>query len=460
MRALETDVAVIGAGSAGSSAFHEIRRAGRKALLIDRGPLGTTCARVGCMPSKAVLHAGRHWSQARSVVPALAGSHPEARDGLWRAAIATRDRLVAGAAERTRRAAGEHLLMGHARFVSPGTLDVDGVRVHARAFVLATGSSPFVPAAMRELGDRLLTTDTLFELDRLPRSLGVVGLGAIGLEIGLALSRLGVEVVGGDLKAAPGGMEDPIVATRARERFAREFDMWLGRELRVERAGASGATISDGQHSRTVDRVLVALGRRPNIHGLELASAGIEADPTGRLPADPKTLRVGASQVFVAGDVLPERPLMHEALDEGVIAARGAEALLSGAGAAPPARRTPLQIVFSDPDLVAVGAPFGRIEAAGAVIGTAEGSGNGRSRILGSEDNLVRVYADGRTGTLLGASLMAEHGEHLAHLLAWAVQRRETVAGLLEMPFYHPTIEEMLQSALKDAASQLARNAK
>jgi dihydrolipoamide dehydrogenase len=91
------------------------------------------------------------------------------------------------------------------------------------------------------------------------------------------------------------------------------------------------------------------------------------------------------------------------------------------------------------------------------VIGSAEGSANGRSRILGAEDNLVRLYADRATGRLLGASLIAVHGEHLAQLLAWAIQRGETAHDLLALPFYHPTVEEMLQTALKDIESQRAR---
>jgi dihydrolipoamide dehydrogenase len=161
--------------------------------------------------------------------------------------------------------------------------------------------------------------------------------------------------------------------------------------------------------------------------------------------------------VFFAGDVHPDRPLLHEAAAEGVIAARGAIALVTGAPAVLPARATPLSIVFSDPDVCAVGTPFDRLEHDQVVIGTAQGSANGRSRIMGTPENLIRVYAQRGSGRLLGAALLTARGEHIAHLLAWAIQRRETVAGLLELPFYHPTIEELLQSALKDAATQLER---
>lgn len=146
---------------------------------------------------------------------------------------------------------------------------------------------------------------------------------------------------------------------------------------------------------------------------------------------------------------------MHEAADEGVIAARGALALVEGRPILPATRRTSLGIVFSDPDICSVGMPFDETDPKSTVVGTAEGSSNGRSRILHAESSLLRIYARRDDGLLLGASLLAVHGEHLAHQLAWAVQRGETVHSLLELPYYHPTVEEMMQSALKDAARQV-----
>lgn len=452
---LTTDIAVIGAGTAGITAFHEITRAGRPALLIDRGPLGTTCARVGCMPSKAALHAGRQWADLRALAagqPLPAGCSP---DSLWRHARATRDALAQAAAQRIVASAGQLLLMGAARFVAPDTLEVDGQRVRARAFVIATGSRPIVPAAMAGLGDRLLTTDSLFELQRLPRSIGIVGLGAIGLEMGLALSRLGVRVIAGDMKSTVAGIADPAVAERAQQRFGRELTMWLGQAVQAQ-AAAGGVRLSSGESEETVEVVLAALGRRPNVEDLDLARAGVMLDEHGQPATDPTTLRVPGSSLFLAGDVQPDRPLMHEAADEGVIAARGALSHLDGQAAQLPARRAPISIVFSDPDICAVGLPWDRLDQQSTVIGTAEGAGNGRSKILGTPDNLVRIYASRDSGLLLGASLISTHGEHLAHLLAWAVQREESVTTLLELPYYHPSIEEMVQSALKDAARQLS----
>lgn len=451
---LHPDIAVIGAGTAGLTAFHEIRRAGRTALLIDHGPLGTTCARVGCMPSKAVLHAAHKWSVVRELLGAQAAIASGVANDLWRQALATRDTLAEGAANRTRQSAGSQLLLGTARFVSPNELDVDGQRIRAKAVVVAAGSRPVVPGFLRELGDCVLTTDTLFAQDKLPRSIGIIGAGAVGLEMAVALSRLGVRVVAADLRSAPAGIVDPAISERAVARFRDEFTLWLGEPVQVL-AGPSGAEIRRGDEAELVEVILAALGREPNVAGLALSKAGATPDAQGRFSADRGTLRLSGTSIFFAGDAHPERPLMHEAADEGLIAARGALALLEDRPIRPAARRTPLGIVFTDPDICSVGVPFDQLDPKSIVVGTAEGSGNGRSRILHAESNLVRVYARRDDGLLLGASMLAEHGEHLAHQLAWAVQRGETVRSLLEMPFYHPVVEEMLQSALKDAVRQI-----
>lgn len=457
---LTTDIAIIGAGTAGLTAFSTLQRLGIDAVLIDHGPLGTTCAREGCMPSKAALHASHRWAILRKTlrdasVPAGAST----ADELWQHARTVRDDLVAGTVRRTRTMAGDRLVMGAARFTGADTLDVDGRRIRARAFIVATGSRPVVPKALAALGDRVLTTDSLFELSHLPRSVGVIGLGAIGLEMGLALSRLGVQVSGGDVKALPAGIVDPDIGARAIARFGTELTMWLGAPVDA-RDKEGGIELRSGEHTAQVEAVLVALGRRPNVETLELARAGVPLDGQGLPVVDPHTLRAGSSRVFLAGDVSALRPLMHEAVDEGMIAARAAANLLDGRAIPHATRRTPLTIMFSDPDVAAVGLASDKLELDATVIGSAHGATDGRSRIMRAEDNLVRVYVDRASRRLLGAALIASRGEHLAHLLAWAVQRRETVDDLLAMPYYHPSIEEMVQTALKDAARQLSKSAR
>lgn len=454
---ITVDVAVIGAGTAGLTAFSELRRQGLSAVLIDHGPLGTTCARVGCMPSKAALHAGHQWANLQAVLRGAATPAGAATpDDLWRHARKTRDLLAGNTAKRTRDVAGDRLLMGSARFTDPETVDVGGQSIRARAFIVATGSRPVVLQPLAALGDRLVTTDSLFDLGALPGSVGMLGLGAIGLEMGLALSRLGVRVVAGDMKSLPAGIADPQIGARAIERFGKEMTMWLGQPVETV-SHQHAIELRSGSESAQVDVVLAALGRCPNVEGLDLQMAGVPLDARGQPVLDAQTLRAGSSAVFLAGDVSAIRPLMHEAVDEGLIAARAAAQWLGGQPPGDlPARRTPLAIVFSDPDIATVGKAYDTLDLDRTVIGSAQGDANGRSRVMGAEDNLVRLYVDRSNGCLLGAGIFATRGEHLAHLLAWAIQRGETVESLLAMPYYHPSIEELVQSALKDASRQLA----
>lgn len=456
MQTRKADIAIIGAGTAGSTAFHALKAAGKQVVLIDRGPLGTTCARVGCMPSKAALHAGMHWKVAKALA-ASATPSTHGPQALWSHARQTRDALASAAAERTRKAAGESLIMAEARFVAPGILQAGEQRIEAGAFIVATGSRPVVPKALEGVASRVLTTDTLFDLEVLPARMGILGLGAIGLELGLALSRLDVQVVAADQKDTIGGIQDPDVLKRAIARFETELPMWLGAAVEVSLEGDQ-VRMRTGEREALVDRLLVVTGRQPNTEALDLAAAGISLDQAGRPSIDPATMQApGSSQVpiFFAGDVQPDRPLMHEAADEGQMAAQAALSSLRGESWPGASRRVPITILFTDPDACAVGMTHEAAMQEGAVVGTAEGSGNGRSKILGAPENLLRIYADPGSGALLGASMLLTQGEHLAHLIAWAIQAKQTVNDLLAMPYYHPSIEEMLQSALKSASQQM-----
>ncbi|SAI69566.1 pyridine nucleotide-disulfide oxidoreductase [Bordetella ansorpii] len=453
MQSRDVEAVVIGAGTAGANAFHVLKSAGVDVLLVDPGPLGTTCARVGCMPSKAVLHAAARWSQARGLVadPADLILSPNA---LWQHARQVRDELAGEAAQSTRSAAGHRLIMQEARFVAADTLQAGQTRIRARAFVICTGSSPVVPEPLRSLEHRLLTTDTLFELDVLPRRVGVLGMGAIGLEMGIALARLGLDVIGADQSDDIGGATDPDIQARAQVHFGSLMQLWLGEAVTAQ-ADGDAVRLRQADRQAVVDRLLVATGRHANVEKLDLAAAGVDLDDKGQPRIDPERLTAGHDGIFFAGDVNPDRPLMHEAADEGQAAGRAALAHVRGESPPALARRCALAIVFTDPDLCAIGLPFDQAQEQDAFIGAASGNENGRARIMGANDSLLRVYAARGTGRLLGASILATHGEHLAHLLGWAIQNGQTAEQLLAMPFYHPSIEEMLKDALKDAVRQM-----
>ena len=222
MEERQVDVAIIGSGSAGLYAMSKVRPSGKSVVLINGGELGTTCARVGCMPSKAVIQIaedfhrrgvfkrfGVEGHERLSVdVSEAMGYVQDLRDVFVERVISnSTDKMPEGM-----------FVAGYARFVEPNLLEMDnGQRIRAGKVIIATGSRPIVPAAWAPFRDRIITTDDFFELEELPASIAVIGLGVIGLEIGQSLHRLGCTVVGIDIQEAVGGLTDPVAIKSAVE---------------------------------------------------------------------------------------------------------------------------------------------------------------------------------------------------------------------------------------------------
>jgi dihydrolipoamide dehydrogenase len=336
---------------------------------------------------------------------------------------------------------------GYARFIEPGLLEMDdGRRIRADKVIIATGSRPVVPAAWQPFHDRIITTDDFFELEVIPESVAVVGLGVIGLELGQSLKRLGCEVVGIDMQEAIGGLSDPEAIKAAIEIIGKEMPMRLGEAAEISEGSEGKLRVTAGEYSTEVDRVFASLGRQPNVEKLGLNAIGAPVDERGIPVYDPNTMQVGDLPVFLAGDVTGERPLLHEAGDEGRIAGQNAiSAKIAGYQ-----RKTPLSITFCDPNIVQVGQSYASLDLERCAIGEVQMAPVGRALIMAKNKGVIRVYADKASGRMLGAEMVCVKAENLGHLLAWSIQQGLTVGQLLQMPFYHPVIEEALQAALYD----------
>lgn len=456
---LTCDVAIIGAGSAGLSARSAAAKEGARTLLIEGGPGGTTCARVGCMPSKLLIAAGAAAHGARGA--GLFGVHAgEIRvDG--RAVMARvrrlRDHFVAGVLDDVQRLSDEEKISGWARFVGPTRLAVgDAVEIDARAIVVATGSKSTVPKAFAACGDAVLTNETVFELPDLPASLAVIGAGPLGIELAQAFARLGVRVAVFDTGEHVGGLRDVVANEIIRREIARELALHMPVETEA-RPVAGGIEIAwrakDGASGREVfERVLVASGRPPNLDGLDLDRAGIELDEKGTPVFDRETMRCGTSPIFVAGDADADRPVLHEATDEGWIAGRNA-------GRYPDVRPTPRGVAFAltytDPEIAVVGPQLASLDGDDLALGRADLRESGRARAMGRNVGQILIYARASDGLMLGGEIVGPEAEHLGHLLAWAVQLGLTAERVLDLPFYHPTLEESLRTALRDLCGSL-----
>ena len=455
----DVDVAVLGAGTAGMAAYRAAVAHTDRVLLIEAERYGTTCARVGCMPSKLLIAAAEaaHASEQawRFGVGRRGRVEVDGRAVMARVR-AERDRFVGFVVRAAEGFPDRHRLIGRARFVDDHTLEVDGRRLTARTVVIATGSRPKIFPAFEALGDRMIVNDDVFDWDTLPRSVAVFGPGVVGLEIGQALHRLGVRVRVFGVGGFVGPLTDPEVKEEARACFASEFPLDPDVQgLEVARVGDEvEVRFREGEHARAerFDYALVATGRVANVDGLGLENTSLALDRRGVPLYDPTTLRCGESHVFIAGDANADVPLLHEASDEGKIAGDNAGRWPE---VRPGPRRSPLSVVFSDPQIAMVGAAR-RALPDDVVVGRVSFEDQGRSRVMLQNHGRLNLYADRATGRFLGAEMVGPRAEHLGHLLAWAHQQRLTVADMLAMPFYHPVVEEGLRTALRDAAAQLS----
>ena len=440
------DAIIIGAGTAGLAALSEVRKRTDHFLIVNAGPYGTTCARVGCMPSKLLIEAANAYHRRLTFdafgirgSEALSVDFPAVMERLR----ALRDDFVAGTVKVTE-ALGERSLAGHARLLGPDTVEVNGERLGARAIILATGSHPFVPPAWKAFGERILTTDTLFEQRQIGPRLGVVGLGPVGAELAQALARLGVRVSAFAKSNTIAGLADPDTLAVLRDTLESEMQLHLGHDVVLE-ADPDGIAIVSGTTRTVVDQVLAAVGRRPNVAGLGLETLGVPLDKHGMPAFHPGSSQVGHLRVFIAGDVNGDRPLLHEAADEGHIA--GMNALADEVRCFE--RRSSLAIAFTEPQVAMVGASAEELAGKEFEVGSASFANQGRNA------GRIVLYADRADGKLLGAELCAPAGEHLAHLLGLALSRGLSVHDLLTMPIYHPVLEEGLRTALREISRKL-----
>lgn len=448
----QVDVAVIGAGHAGLNAIKEIRKETDNWVLINGGPLGTTCARVGCMPSKAAiqlanLYHSRHKFQQVGIHggDAISLDVEQALEGVRD----MRDMFVDLVLANTTDEMDDRLVEGYARFLDATTLIVNGELIHAKAIIIATGSRSYIPKPWKTFGDRILTVENVFEQPRLPGSVAVIGLGPIGLEMGQTLSRLGVDVTGIDHSESMSRITDPEINAQAKQIFSKEFPIWLGAAAEVQSVSEK-LRVTAGGNSVDVDKILIASGRKPNFRGLGLERLGIKLDERGVPLYDPHTLQVLNHPIFIAGDAGGGVGLLQKAADEGRIA--GFNALQPTP--LPFKQKVSMSIMFTDPNITCVGAKWDELDRTDTAVGQFRFGPVGRAIIMRSNRGMIRLYARKSSGRLLGGAMIGPGCEHLAHLLAWAVQQEMTVVDVLRMPFYHPVIEEALQDALHDLMKQ------
>jgi mercury(II) reductase len=457
------DLIVIGGGSAGYAAARLATDRGKRVALIERGPFGGLCILRGCMPSKTLLrsselaHLAAHSVELGVSVKEVAIDYP--------GVIRRKDAIIRGFADYRRQEVAQRarltLIDGEARFLDAHRIRVNDLELTAPRCVIATGSRIFVPEIPGLAEQGYWTSDDALASDTLPQRLVVIGGGVIACELGQHFARMGVKVA--ILERGPHLLRrhDPEFG-RALGGYFEEEGVTLYTNVQfheVTRHGRSKMVVisaddqkQDGRRlSVHGDEILVAAGRTANIDGLDLAAAGVKGNAEGIIVDD--HLRTSHPDIYAAGDVTGTFQLTHVAVRQGEIAACNA---LGGPAQAADYRIVP-DVVFTDPPFARVGLSEVDAARAGRPVATASYPYDdlGKAICTGQTKGFVKMLADPATGEILGVALLGASAPELIHEAVVAMYYRATVADLVQIPHFHPTLAEIFTYPAEALAAKI-----
>lgn len=432
----DTDLLVLGSGSAGMAAAIRGAELGRRVTVVEAGTLGGTCVNVGCIPSKNLIAAAEHLHRAGSGFPGIGPCEPRVD---WREVVESKRRLVEELRELKYQDVLDaypeiRLVRGRARFREGGAVEVDGEPVRAGKVVIATGTSPWAPPTPGLVEAEPLDSTTAMELEAVPESLVVLGASAVGLELGQTFARFGSRVTVLELAERILPLENADAAKTLRAALEGE-----GLEIhtaanttRVEREeGGAVLHVEVNGESQVfrAKRILVATGRRANTGELGLEGAGVEMDKRGFVTVD-EGMRTSAPSVFAAGDVAGLPGFVYVAAAAGRVAAENA---LEGGHRELDLRAVP-RVVFTDPQVASVGLTEEEAAAEGllAESGTLELAHLPRAAVEHRTSGWIRVVAEVGSGRLLGLQAVGPNVAELLGAATLAIRKDLTVDDVVD----------------------------
>ena len=445
---IRTDLCVIGAGSGGLAVAAGAVQMGARVVLIEQGKMGGDCLNYGCVPSKSLLAAGRAAHAIRTARRFGVNGHEPAIDYLGVhdhvkgviAAIAPHDLQ-----ERFEKL-GVEVIRAHARFVGPQEVEADGRRIRARRIVVATGSSPALPPIAGLADVPHLTNETVFDLTERPEHLVVIGGGPIGCELAQAYRRLGARVTILELLSIL-PKDDPDAVQVVRDQLRAEgIDLHERAEVgRVARDGNGIAVMleNDGAERRIAgSHVLVAAGRRANVDGLELETAGIEYGAAG-IKVDAR-LRTSNKRVYAIGDVAGGPQFTH-------MAAHHAGVVIKNALFRLPAKvdeRAVPWVTYTDPELAHVGLTEALARDRGVTVAALrwEFKDNDRAQTERETTGFAKALVD-RRGRIHGATIVGERAGELIQPWVLAIASGIKIGALAQFIAPYPTFGEASKRA-------------
>ena len=440
------ELVVIGAGPAGLMASLVAASAGHTVAMVERNLTGGTCVNFGCTPSKSLLRAARAVFHARE--GEKFGYRLNDAPRVDFAAVMTRVREMrafSGSLDSVAAGAGIDVFLGDARFVGPDAVEVNGQRLRFEKALIASGSGPAVPDVPGLSAADYLTNETVFELTTLPRRLVCLGGGAVNCELAQAFRRLGSEVdlVGSAERLLP--VEAPAASEVVAKRLAAEgVRLHLGVKATKVDGVQKRLTLSDGTEL-AYDALLVAAGRKVNVNGMGLETAGVKFSASG-VEADDH-LRTANHAVYAAGDVARPEKYTHAAFAMAKLVVANA---LGGAGE----RVSDLVIprcTYTDPEVAQIGITPQEAAERGVAIEThrLELAKVERAMIDGEADGFVALYT--HNGVIVGATFVSAHAGESLPLLTLAVMQKMAPADLAAVIHCYPTQVEAIQRVAAQA---------
>jgi dihydrolipoamide dehydrogenase len=451
-------LAVIGAGPGGYTAAFRAADLGLEVTLVERWPtLGGVCLNVGCIPSKALLHAARVIEEAQAMgAHGIAFGAPKidtAKLVAWKSKVVSQ---LTGGLDALAKQRKVRVVRGTARFASPNRLEVerDGAREHVDfdQCIIAAGSEPTALPGLPS-DPRIIDSTGALELKSLPQRMLVVGGGIIGLEMATVYDALGVKVSVVELtKTLIPGCDRDLVKPLEKRIAARYESIMLGTRFTKMEAGAKGITVHfEGEQApaepQTYGLVLVAVGRSANGRRIAAEKAGVEVDERGLIRVD-KQQRTNVPHIFAIGDIVGQPMLAHKASHEGKVAAEAA----AGEKSFFDARVVPA-VAYTDPEVAWVGLTEDEAKARGVAYekGTFPWAASARSLTLGRGEGLTKLLFDAGTKRLLGAGIVGVNAGDLIAEAALAIEMGADAADVSLTVHPHPTLSETLAFAAEAA---------
>ncbi len=466
MKNISCDTLIIGAGSAGLEAYKAANEKGANCILIESGPLGTTSQRSGDIPA-AILMAAAKRVRASSNLDAfglrLIGEREYDTSEVMNALRAVRARGTTEILSVIYKIPERERIIGRARFVDPYCVEIidQDLNITFKTAVIATGSTPDIPYEIAKLGD-ILTTNDIFELDTIPKSLAVFGSGAEALQLGQALSYLGSDVTIFS-RSNLWHLTDESVIQVAADEFASKVNIAFNSVITaIERENDSYGLyyIDDSNYENylKVDKVLAVNTRVARTQGLNLRDIGVRLDKRGFIDIDNTTMQSSVNHIFAAGNITDANISTVQSKAQGRFAGMNAATypLINVMK-----ERVNLKILDADPSLAIVGMSLesmrDRARRGQSFIVAESHTSSGMYRIQRKVNGIVRLYVDEASHEILGSEMCASGAAHLAQFLSLCIEKKMTCEELACYPFFNPTYEQVLSDVAGNASRTLSR---